>query len=124
VQVFVCTVCESHCLPVIISCLSVCLSVAHFWFSLNGSSGPGWYDCSLPCSRWCAGNEVVYPLRVYLLDSLAVLLGESAAPSIVLLTWGDLFVELFLLQRDAEKLLGLLDSCSHLINVPFNASCD
>lgn len=37
---------------------------------------------------------------------------------------GDLFVELFLLQRDAEKLPGLLDSCSYLINVPFNASCD
>lgn len=31
---------------------------------------------------------------------------------------GDLCVELFLLQREAEKLPGLLDSCSHLINVP------
>lgn len=105
--------------------LSVYLSVCcTSWFSLNASSGPGWCDSSLPWQGWCAGNGRSPAHSVSICLTAWLSFGETLLPLALCCSLGDLFVEFFLLQRDAEKLPGLLESCSHLINVSFNASCE
>lgn len=105
--------------------LSIRLSVCGTsWFSVSTSSGPGWCDFSFLGRVVFKRCESHLPPLCSSAWQLAVLLGESAAPMLCVAHLGDLFVEFFLLQRDAEKLPGLLESCSHLINVSFNASCE
>lgn len=77
------------------------------------------------CRRKEAGGpNKAWPSALSLFSSAAVLSGGSATAFHSGANLGDLVVQLFLLKRRAQKLPELLGSCSHLINSPFNASCE